>query len=219
MVWSVLYGAWEWWHRSRGLSYAQALQHGIDGAKNRWWAGLLFVVVYLLRPLILFPASLLTMAGGLMFGPVAGVLLTVLAANGSAIVSYAIGRWFRGSTASSQTLSVEDPGLTQTSLVTRWGARLREQSFETVLVMRLLALPYDAVNLACGVLRVKVKPFLLATAIGSLPGTVAFVLLGASLRRVDDGLRGVDRRFLVASAVLIVASIAFSQVLRRRSAR
>jgi uncharacterized membrane protein YdjX (TVP38/TMEM64 family) len=213
LVWLVVYGVWEWWHRSRGLSYAAALQHGINGAKSHWWAPVLFIITYLLRPLILFPASLLTIAGGVLFGPIAGVLLTVLAANGSALVSYAMGRWFRGGDrATDHRKNVS----TNSGLVARWGNRLREQSFETVLVMRLLALPYDAVNLACGVLRVRIKPFLLATAIGSLPGTVAFVLIGASLERVDQGFRGINRIFVVASILIIALSIALSQILRRR---
>ena len=57
--------------------------------------------------------------------------------------------------------------------------------------MRLLFLPYDLVNYVCGALRITWSSFLLATALGSLPGTVSFVLLGASLERVDQGLDGI----------------------------
>ncbi len=77
---------------------------------------------------------------------------------------------------------------------------MRDNSFETVLIMRLLFLPYDLVNYASGILRLRWLPFLLATALGSLPGTVSFVLLGASIDTVDDGLGGVDPAILVAAS-------------------
>jgi uncharacterized membrane protein YdjX (TVP38/TMEM64 family) len=93
---------------------------------------------------------------------------------------------------------------------------MRTHSFETVLVMRLLFLPYDLVNYLAGLLRLRWVPFLLATALGSLPGTVSFVLLGASLDRVDEGLGGIDPVALVASMVIFVASLVVAQVLRLR---
>lgn len=85
--------------------------------------------------------------------------------------------------------------------------------------MRLLFLPYDAVNLVCGVLRMPRRPFIAATAIGSVPGSVAFVLIGASIDRVDEGIDGLCPEAIVASVVLIVASIVVSRLLRRRSDR
>ena len=85
--------------------------------------------------------------------------------------------------------------------------------------MRLLFLPFDLVNYGCGALGVQRRPFLLATALGSLPGTVSFVLLGASLDRLDKGIDGLDRGALVASIALIVGSLILSLALRRRTAR
>jgi len=59
-------------------------------------------------------------------------------------------------------------------------------------------------------------PFLLATALGSLPGTVSFVLLGASIDSVDEGLGGIDPAILVASVVIFVVSLVLARLLRRR---
>ena len=93
---------------------------------------------------------------------------------------------------------------------------MRENSFESVLIMRLLFLPYDLVNYVSGILRLHWLPFLMATALGSLPGTVSFVLLGASIDRVDDGIGGIDPITLVASLTIFVVSLASARWLRRR---
>ena len=95
---------------------------------------------------------------------------------------------------------------------------MRDNSFETVLVMRFLFLPYDLVNYAAGALRIRYLPFITATAIGSLPGTISFVLLGASLERIDRGLGGIDPIALIASVVIFVTSLVIARVLKRRQA-
>jgi len=66
-------------------------------------------------------------------------------------------------------------------------------------------------------LHVRRTPFITATAIGTLPGTVAFVLVGSSVTRLDDGLDGVDGRTLTISVVLIVLSVVTSRRVKRRS--
>jgi uncharacterized membrane protein YdjX (TVP38/TMEM64 family) len=219
--WIALVVAWEWWRRHQRLGYAEAAQRAIDAAQHHWWAALAFVLIYLARPLILFPASVLTVCGGLLFGPVSGIALTVVAANGSAMVAYGMGRWLRSKPLTkvpNQVDGVDEGAKAAMSFAARWGSRLRAQEFETVLLLRLLGIPFDVVNVGCGILHINPKRFLLATVIGSLPATVAFVLLGASLDRVDKGFGGIDRGTLVLSVALIAGSIGVSQIVKRRSA-
>ena len=47
-------------------------------------APLVYLAIYLLRPLTFFSATLLSIAGGFLFGPVWGIVYTVIAANASA---------------------------------------------------------------------------------------------------------------------------------------
>jgi uncharacterized membrane protein YdjX (TVP38/TMEM64 family) len=82
--------------------------------------------------------------------------------------------------------------------------------------MRLLFLPYDLVNVVAGGLRIRFLPFLAATALGSLPGTVSFVLLGASIDDLDDGVGGIDPWALAAGVVVLVVSLLTARSLRRR---
>jgi uncharacterized membrane protein YdjX (TVP38/TMEM64 family) len=204
LTWSVVAGAWFWYRWASGLGTTDAAQQLVDRTSGAWWAVAAFLLVSILRPFVLFPATLLTMAAGLLFGPVAGVVVAAAGANASAMVGHTVGSAF--------TADVERDGR-----LAGWRSALRSNSFESILLMRLVFLPYDLVNYAAGYLGVARVPFLAATAIGSLPGTVSFVLLGASLSNLADGTAGIEMRTLVASIVLIVASIVVARLLRRRT--
>jgi uncharacterized membrane protein YdjX (TVP38/TMEM64 family) len=209
-IWVGAIVAWQLHQSSTGRSVTETAQAFIDVVGESWWGVVAYVLVYLARPIVLFPASLLTIVAGILFGPVVGVVVVVFAANASAMVAYGVGRLLGRPPAGSDA----EPG--DLSMARRWSNRMRDNSFETVLIMRLLFLPYDLVNYLAGLLRLRWLPFLLATALGSLPGTVSFVLLGASLDRVDDGLGGIDPVALGASVVIFVVSIVLARILRRR---
>lgn len=212
VVWLGAIVAWQRYQSGNGLSTTETAQQFIDTAGTAWWGVLAFVAVYLLRPIVLFPASVLTVVGGILFGPVIGVLVVVVAANASAMIAYGVGRLLgRDPRTEDARVDAADRSLAQ-----RWSGRMRENSFETVLIMRLLFLPYDLVNYLSGILRLAWLPFLVATALGSLPGTVSFVLLGASLDDLDEGLGGIDPAVLGASLFIFVVSLLVARVLRRR---
>jgi len=213
-VWLTAVVAWQRHQSSTGLSTTETAQQFVDTVGSAWWGVLAYIGVYLARPVVLFPASILTVVGGLLFGPVAGVLVVVVAANASAMLAYGIGRLLGRAPG-------RDDGADEAeqSLARRWSGRMRDNSFETVLIMRLLFLPYDLVNYLSGILRLAWLPFLVATALGSLPGTVSFVLLGASLDDLDDGLGGIDPVTLGASLTIFVVSLLVARLLRRRQPR
>ncbi len=223
--------AWRVYQHRTGMGTTETLQRFVDRVDSARWGVPAYLGVYLARPLVLFPATLLTVAGGLIFGPVTGIVVVVVGANASAMVAYGVGRLLTkrpgaavpagasAVTAGAASAANAVDGATPSAVLgfaNRWADRMRRNSFESILLMRLLFLPYDLVNYSAGLLRIRWVPFLGATAIGSLPGTVSFVLLGASLERVDEGIDGLDPAALIVSVGLIAASITTSRLLRRR---
>jgi uncharacterized membrane protein YdjX (TVP38/TMEM64 family) len=195
-----------WYTRSRDLSALEAAEQLRGELADNWWGPALFIVVYSLRPLVLFPATLLTVLGGLAFGPVWGTIWTVLASNLSTTVSYGVGRFFGSETIVSRL----------TSLFGGIVGRAQERPFESALLMRLLYLPFDAVGYLAGFLRLRFVPFLSGSALGTIPGTVAIVGIGASIDSLDEGRPSFDLRILLASVALAVAGSLFSRWLRSR---
>ena len=214
-IWLVAFLLWRNYQTSNDLSTTEAGQRFIDVIDEAWWGLLAFFGVYLVRPIVLFPASILTIMGGVLFGPVLGTIAVVIASNTSAMIAFGIG-WLLGKTPG--TTGHEETDDEAYSFVSRWSTKLRENSFETVFIMRLLFLPYDLVNYVCGALHIKWTSFLLATALGSIPGTISFVLLGASLERIDQGLDGINPLAIVASVVIFVISILVSRIIKTRQA-
>lgn len=209
-AWLLLAGGVVAWAAARGLRPAEAATTLVDALKDSAWGPILFVAVYLVRPLVLFSAAILTVAGGFLYGPGLGLALVILAANGSAMVAYGLARWLGAGVL---------PEAAASGRLSRWAGRIRERSFQTVIVMRLLYLPYDLVSYLAGAIRVRPVAFLLGTAIGSAPATISFVLVGASLESFDGGVPSIDAPVLVASVLLLAAGLGGAEVLRRREAR
>ena len=207
-AWVVLLGGYTWYAKAHHLGPVPAVRALIRLMQHSMAGPLIYIGVYALRPLLFFSSVLLTLAGGFLFGPVWGIFYTVIAGNTSAMVAYAVGRYF-----GTGLLGAEQSG----GVIQGYATRMRRNSFETVLIMRFIFLPYDLVSYLAGLLHIDWKAFLLATALGSIPGTIAVVLFGASLEgNFTGGLPKINPWVLATSVTLFVASLGLSRYFRRR---
>jgi len=162
------------------------------------WGPLIFVTAYAFRSLIFFPASILTIAAGVLFGPWLGILLTIIGENISANISFVVGRYF-----ASDLLKYFN---TPKRLVPRLTCKIQNNGFLTVLIMRLTFLPFDLVGYSSGVCNIKQREFALATVIGTIPGLLTFVFLGGSL---------LDVRYLILAAAFLTFGLTVSFWLKK----
>lgn len=210
LFWLLILGGYSWYAHQNNLTTANALKLLDNWLTATLYGPLLYIFFYTVRPLLFFPATLLTILGGFLFGPIGGILYTIIGSNASAMVAFGVGRYFGQGILAGQ----ENQNLLQ-----GYAQRLRQNSFETVLLMRLLFLPYDLVNYLAGFLGISWQAFLLATAIGSIPGTFSFVLLGTSFGSLAELLAGeikLNPPTLLISSLLIIGSIALSRYLKRQ---
>lgn len=203
-LWTLLLSGYWWYVKATHLSWQATLVQW----QTSVYAPLLYIGLYALRPLLFFPSIALSVAGGVLFGAVNGILYTTLAANASAMTAYGVGYYF-GLRVFTGDASIR--------LLDRYMARLRTHSFATVLILRCLFFPYDLVSYFSGFLHIDWKPFLWATALGNLPGTISFVLLGAA-GSVDlvNGKFKLNLWALALSGGLIVVSLAISRYVKQR---
>jgi uncharacterized membrane protein YdjX (TVP38/TMEM64 family) len=210
--WLAVVGIYYATIRRSGVSLEEGIVRMAAGLTESTWGPLLFILLYVVGPLLFVPATLLSLLGGFMFGPI-GIIYTILGSNASAMVAYSIGHFFGGDFLKQNM----DSGL-----ISRYAQRMRTHSFETVLIMHLIFLPYELVNYAAGLMHINWKAFLAATAIGSVAATISIVMLGASFGTAEELLAGEVRLnpvMLISSFLLIGGSIATSRYLQKREAR
>lgn len=159
-----------------------------------------YVVIYSFRSLIFFPVSLLTAAGGLLFGPRVGMLLTVIGENISANLSFLVGRYFGKDVLVFLGSKIK--------LIPRFECKLMENGFMSVLVMWLIYLPFDLVGYSSGMCGIRQKEFALATFLGTLPGLATFILLGSAIMDVKN---------IVSALAFFVFGLAISKYLKTRN--
>lgn len=186
----------------------QLFHDGLDWLALHPLGPLVYIGLFVLRPVLLLPASLLSIAAGYCFGPAWGLLWAHAAGVVASLVGYAMGRWL---------------GLAALSNYA-WAARglelMRQNCMTAVMCMRWCFLPYDAISYLAGVARVRLAPFLLASFLGNLPGTTSCVLLGGSVQHPwRGGIPTVDLRLQVVSCLLLLVMLALGRYLRQRISR
>ncbi len=156
-----------------GLNY-EALRLSI--AANLIAALALYVTIYVGVVALSLPgATVLTLAGGLLFGWKIATPVTVAAATAGATIVFLVARSSLGTVVASR--------------VGPWLARLRkgfsENALSYLLFLRLVpAFPFVVVNLAAAVLGVPLRTYVLGTFLGIIPGTTAIAVVGAGLGSV-----------------------------------
>ncbi|QKE83047.1 VTT domain-containing protein [Arthrobacter sp. NEB 688] len=135
------------------------------------WGPVVYVVLHVVLTLVPVPKNLLAGIAGALFGLGAGSALSWLGAVASAWVTFELaGRLGAGAV----------DGITG-ARVERVRAALRDRGLLAVVIARLTPLvPFTLVNWGAGVSRVARRDFVLGTALGVVPGTVAYVAVGAS---------------------------------------
>ncbi len=140
---------------------------------NFWIAVPAYLALYIVATSLMFPAaSLITIAGGLVFGSILTTMLTEIGATLGATILFVVVRTSFG------TFLSERAG----PFLAKLSDGFKDNAFSYLLFLRLVpAFPFWLVNVAPAFFNVPVKTYIIATALGILPGTFAYSLLGEGL--------------------------------------
>lgn len=150
----------------RSVSLA-SLRAWLESVRARWWAGPAFALLYTAGCLAAVPGSPMSVAGALAFGPWWGILWVVAGSNLGLNATFLVSR-FLGKGWIDQKLH----GRRLDDL----NARLAEHGLLRVLQLRLIpAIPFNLLNYACGLTRVRWRDYALGSFLGMLPLNIAYV--------------------------------------------
>ncbi|MEM0907351.1 MAG: TVP38/TMEM64 family protein [Pseudomonadota bacterium] len=157
------------------LSFIIQEQDALASAVANHFAAALagYLVVYAVAVAVSFPgASLITILGGFLFGALLGTALTVVAATlGATVLFLAAKSTFGG--------FLRDK---VKRFAGRFKAGFEDNAFSYLFLLRLVPIfPFWLINIAPTMFDVKVRTYVVATALGIIPGTLAYSMLGSGL--------------------------------------
>jgi uncharacterized membrane protein YdjX (TVP38/TMEM64 family) len=198
-----VYAVTIWYYFSRydtvNHENVQAFIRGFDA-----WAPLAYATLYVVSSPIPFLGMTLSIAGGFLFGQMRGTIYAILLATFSSLIPFSMARrvgrdWAMRKIESSPRLN----GIYQDAV--------RSNDFRFIFLLRLIPIvPWEMQNYIAGLTPISIPKFLIATALGSAPGTFLLVFLGASITDATSP------QFRIALALngavlLIAASVALVQ--------
>ena len=158
---------------------------------------LLFMAIYALATVLFLPGSILTLAGGALFGPVAGTLYNLTGATLGATLAFLVARY-----------------LASDWVARKAGGRLKQliegveqEGWRFVAFTRLVPLfPFFLLNYALGLTRVRLWHYILASYVFMFPGAFAYTYLGYAGREAIAGGEGMIQKGLLALALLALVA-------------
>jgi uncharacterized membrane protein YdjX (TVP38/TMEM64 family) len=145
---------------------------------NYGFAVALFVFIYIVQTAFSLPGgAILTLAGGFLFGSVLGTLYVNLGATSGATLAFLAARY-----------------LLRDWVEHKFGDRLEpiqtgfaRNAFSYLMTLRLIpAFPFFLVNLVSGLTRVNLGTYVIATAVGIIPGSFVFAYAGRQLGTINS---------------------------------
>lgn len=161
---------------------------------NFFIASATFIAIYAAGVVFVPPSgSAMTVAGGFLFGAIAGTTCVIAGATIGATLLFLVAK-----------LSVGDflreragPG------IRRMEAGFQENELSYMLVLRLVPLfPFWLVNLAPAFLGVRLKTFVIGTFFGIIPGTAVYSIFGAGLGGVFDANQEISLKGVLTPEIL-----------------
>jgi uncharacterized membrane protein YdjX (TVP38/TMEM64 family) len=133
----------------------------------------IYLTIYIASVAISLPGALiLSLTGGFLFGPIGGGFAAVTGASGGSTITYLVFR-----TAFGDALR-RKPG----AFLTRVEAGFKGDAFNYLLTLRLIpAFPLLIVNVAAGLMNIRMRTFVLASVLGMIPSSFVYAGIGAGL--------------------------------------
>ena len=180
----------------RGWDDVRLLREQVEAAGP--WGAAVFLAGYAVLCLLPAPKALLTALGGVLFGMWLGALLSWIAALTGAAAAFGLGR----------ILGRDAVDRLTRGRVERADRLLADHGFGAVLAARLTpVLPFTVINYAAGLTGVRWIHYVSGSALGMIPGSLAYAALGAF---------GTDPWGIFAGVAVLVTLVALGGLLGRR---
>jgi len=160
-------------------------------------APVVFMAVYALATVFFLPGSVITLAGGALFGPVLGTLYNLTGATIGATLAFLVSRY-----------------LAADWVAQKAGGRVKQiingveaEGWRFVAFTRLVPLfPFNLLNYVLGLTKIPLLQYIIASYLFMLPGGFAYTYIGYAGKEAVGGGDGLIQKILIALALLAVVA-------------
>ena len=160
---------------------------------------LLFVLVYALSAAFSVPgASILTMAGGFVFGAVIGAVAVNVGATIGATAAFLFARYLFGNALQEK----------YKDRLEKFNREMDINGFGYLLTLRFIPLfPFWLINVLAGLTRVPLTTYIWTTSVGIFPGSLVYAFAGRQLTTISSPKDIISVRILLAFMALALFSL------------
>lgn len=142
-----------------------------------------YTLAYILATVLLLPGSILTLGAGFAYGPVWGTVLVSPVSVVAATLAFVLGRTVARNWVSRR--------MEKNPRFAAINKAIGESGFKIVFLLRLSPIfPFNVLNYALGLTRVRLRDYVIASFFGMLPGTFLYVYLGSLVTSASELLSG-----------------------------
>lgn len=155
------------------------------------YAAICFLLIFSLKPLLLFlPSSMLSIAAGMIFGPIIGFLLNMAGFFLSATIAFYLSR-FLGKNFVDKLLKGK---------VMSINSNLEKNGIKILFFIRFTpVIPFDPISYACGLSKMKYTDFITGSMAGVFFETLCYAFIGESI------FNPFSYKFLIPAGLVILA--------------
>nr|ADE76872.1 unknown [Picea sitchensis] len=165
------------------------------------WGPLVLAVAYIPLTVLAVPASILTLGGGYLFGLTVGFIADSIGSTAGATAAFLVGKTIGRSYVVSK---LKDYPQFQAVAIA-----VQRSGFKIVLLLRLVPLlPFNMLNYLLSVTPVSIGEYILASWIGMMPITFAFVYVGTTIKDLSDITHGWNQISTTRWILLSIGSVA-----------
>jgi uncharacterized membrane protein YdjX (TVP38/TMEM64 family) len=174
------------------------------------WGPIAYMGLYVAATVLFLPGSILGLAGGALFGPAWGAIYTLVGATIGAMFAFLAARYV----ATDWVAAKADGRLKQVI------DGVEAEGWRFVAFTRLVPLfPFNLLNYALGLTRIRLSAYVLASLICMAPGTIAYTYLGYAGREALGGGEAMVQKGLIALGLLALVAFLPRLVRRLRAGR
>lgn len=139
---------------------------------------ILFVILYLVSVAFSIPgATILTLAGGFVFGAVLGAVYVNIGATSGAIAVFIFARYLFGARLQEK----------YSDKLEKFNREVEENGYSYLLTLRFIPLfPFWMINLFAGLTRIPLRTYAWTTAVGIFPGSLVYTFMGNQLNTIES---------------------------------